>query len=75
MNFPVRCLETADWSAWDEYVQIDTRETLPRGRVVAAILSFYFCDRALPHYGVSDPAFNHVALTRALGPGLARLAP
>lgn len=41
--------------------EIDIREVLFEGRVVAAVLSFYFRDRVLPYYGASDPALNALA--------------
>jgi FemAB-related protein (PEP-CTERM system-associated) len=34
------------------------REIVLQGRVVAAVMSFYFRDQVLPYYGASDPAFN-----------------
>ena len=37
------------------------REIVLQGRVVAAVMSFYFRDQVLPHYGASDPAFNAAA--------------
>jgi FemAB-related protein (PEP-CTERM system-associated) len=36
----------------------DIREITLQGKVVAAVLSFYFRDQVLPYYGASDPAFN-----------------
>jgi FemAB-related protein (PEP-CTERM system-associated) len=39
----------------------DVREVLLDGKVVSAVLSFYFQDQVLPYYGASDPAFNNVA--------------
>jgi FemAB-related protein (PEP-CTERM system-associated) len=38
--------------------KLEIREILLDGKVVAAVLSFYFNDRILPYYGASDPAFN-----------------
>ena len=37
---------------------VDIREVVHDGRVVAAVLSFYFRDQVLPYYGASDPAYN-----------------
>jgi FemAB-related protein (PEP-CTERM system-associated) len=37
---------------------IDIREVALNGKVVAAVLSFYFRDQVLPYYGASDPAAN-----------------
>ncbi|MBV8843543.1 MAG: FemAB family PEP-CTERM system-associated protein [Bryobacterales bacterium] len=34
------------------------REITLSGKVVAAVLSFYFRDQVLPYYGASDPAYN-----------------
>ena len=39
----------------------DVREVLLEGKVVSAVMSFYFRDQVLPYYGASDPAFNTVA--------------
>lgn len=39
----------------------DIREVVAGGRVVAAVLSFYFRDQVLPYYGASDPEYNAVA--------------
>ena len=36
----------------------DIREITLNGKVVAAVLSFYFRDQVLPYYGASDPAYN-----------------
>lgn len=36
----------------------DIREISRGGKVVAAVLSFYFRDQVLPYYGASDPSFN-----------------
>jgi FemAB-related protein (PEP-CTERM system-associated) len=36
----------------------DIREITLQGKVVAAVLSFYFRDQVLPYYGASDPAYN-----------------
>ena len=41
--------------------QVDIRETILDGKVVAAVFSFYFRDRILPYYGASDPAYNAAA--------------
>jgi FemAB-related protein (PEP-CTERM system-associated) len=38
----------------------DVREVRFEGRVVAAVLTFYFRDRVMPYYGASDPAANEV---------------
>ncbi|MBI1786008.1 MAG: FemAB family PEP-CTERM system-associated protein [Acidobacteria bacterium] len=37
---------------------IDIREVIHEGKVIAAVMSLYFRDQALPYYGASDPAFN-----------------
>src|SRR5262249_26080504 len=42
---------------------IDIRETLMDGRVIAAVMTFYFGDRVLPYYGACDPKFNAYAPT------------
>lgn len=39
----------------------DVREVLHDGKVVSAVLSFYFRDQLLPYYGASDPAANALA--------------
>ena len=39
----------------------DIREVLLEGKVVAAVMSFYFRDQALPYYGAADPEFNEFA--------------
>jgi lipid II:glycine glycyltransferase (peptidoglycan interpeptide bridge formation enzyme) len=36
----------------------DIREYRLEGRLVAAVLSFYFRDQVLPYYGASDPSYN-----------------
>jgi FemAB-related protein (PEP-CTERM system-associated) len=36
----------------------EVQEVTLGGKVVAAVLSFYFRDQVLPYYGASDPAFN-----------------
>lgn len=41
--------------------KVNIREIVLQGRVVAAVLSFYFRDQVLPYYGASDPAFNAAA--------------
>lgn len=41
--------------------QVDIREVVFDGRVVAAVLSFYFKDCVLPYYGASDPHYNYLA--------------
>jgi FemAB-related protein (PEP-CTERM system-associated) len=38
------------------------REILLEGKVVAAVMSFFFRDQLLPFYGASDPAFNSFAV-------------
>jgi len=40
---------------------VDVREMLLDGKVVAAVMSFYFRDQVLPYYGASDPAANAAA--------------
>ena len=37
---------------------IDVREVLLEGKVVAAVVSFYFRDQVLPYYGAADPRYN-----------------
>jgi len=39
----------------------DIREIVLNGKVVAAVLSFYFRDQVLPYYGAADTAFNEFA--------------
>lgn len=36
----------------------EIREVLLEGKVVAAVMSFYFRDQVLPYYGASDPDYN-----------------
>ncbi|HLH42977.1 MAG TPA: FemAB family XrtA/PEP-CTERM system-associated protein [Bryobacteraceae bacterium] len=36
----------------------DIREIVLNGKVVAAVLSFYFRDQVIPYYGASDPEHN-----------------
>ena len=36
----------------------DIREITNNGKVVSAVLSFYFRDQVLPYYGASDPEYN-----------------
>lgn len=40
---------------------VDIREVMAGGKVIAAVMSFYFRDRVLPYYGASDLAFNSLA--------------
>ena len=40
---------------------IDIREIRSSGKVIAAVLSFYFRDQVLPYYGASDPEYNSLA--------------
>ena len=40
---------------------IDIREIVLNGEVVAAVLSLYFRDQALPYYGASNPRYNEFA--------------
>ena len=40
---------------------VDIREVTLQGKAVAAVMSFYFRERALPYYGASDPAYNSLA--------------
>lgn len=40
---------------------IDIREMVHAGKVVAAVLTFYFRDQVLPYYGASDPAAHAIA--------------
>ena len=37
---------------------VDMREVMLQGRVVSAVMTFYFRDQVLPYYGASDPTFN-----------------
>jgi len=39
----------------------EIREVLLEGKVVAAVLTFFFRDQLLPYYGASDPAYNALA--------------
>jgi len=41
--------------------QMEIREVVLDGKVVAAVLNFFFRDQILPYYGASDPAFNQFA--------------
>jgi FemAB-related protein (PEP-CTERM system-associated) len=38
--------------------QTDIREVVSGGKVIAAVLTFYFREGVLPYYGASDPQFN-----------------
>lgn len=38
--------------------QCDIREVVKDGRVIAAVMTFYFRDRMVPYYGASNPEFN-----------------
>jgi len=40
---------------------VEVREVWLEGKVVAAVMSFFFRDQVLPYYGASDPAFNAFA--------------
>lgn len=40
---------------------VDIREVVHSGRVIAAVMTFYFRDQVLPYYGASDPTFNSLA--------------
>lgn len=40
------------------FPEAEIQEVSLDGKVVAAVLSFYFRDQVLPYYGASDPAFN-----------------
>jgi FemAB-related protein (PEP-CTERM system-associated) len=40
---------------------VDIREVVHEGRVIAAVMTFYFRDQVLPYYGASDPQFNSLA--------------
>lgn len=39
----------------------DIREVVLDGRVVAAVMTFYFRDQVLPYYGAADPLLNEFA--------------
>ncbi len=41
--------------------QVDIREVVLDGKVVASVMTFYFRDQVLPYYGASDPAYNEYA--------------
>ncbi len=41
--------------------EADVREVRLEGKVVSAVMTFYFRDQILPYYGASDPAYNEVA--------------
>jgi FemAB-related protein (PEP-CTERM system-associated) len=57
-TFPARHFERLIENFGDA---VDIREVLHRGRVVAAVMTFWFRDQALPYYGASDPAYNAIA--------------
>jgi FemAB-related protein (PEP-CTERM system-associated) len=40
---------------------VDIREVSLEGKVIAAVLSFYFRDQVLPYYGASDSQYNAAA--------------
>jgi len=40
---------------------VDIREVVLEGRVVAAVMSFYFRDQVLPYYGAADGKYNALA--------------
>ena len=40
---------------------IDIREVVHQGRVVAAVMTLYFRDQVLPYYGASNPEYNALA--------------
>ncbi len=40
---------------------VGIREILLDGKVVAAVMNFYFRDQVLPYYGAADPQFNEFA--------------
>jgi lipid II:glycine glycyltransferase (peptidoglycan interpeptide bridge formation enzyme) len=41
--------------------EADIREVWLGGKVVAAVMTFYYGDQMLPYYGASDPAYNEYA--------------
>jgi FemAB-related protein (PEP-CTERM system-associated) len=41
--------------------EADVREVRLEGKVVSAVLTFYFRDQVLPYYGASDPDYNEYA--------------
>ena len=41
--------------------EADIREVRLNGKVVSAVLTFYFRDQVLPYYGASDPEYNEFA--------------
>lgn len=41
--------------------EVGVREILIEGKVVAAVMNFYFRDQILPYYGAADPAYNESA--------------
>jgi FemAB-related protein (PEP-CTERM system-associated) len=41
--------------------EADVREVRLDGKVVSAVMTFYFREQVLPYYGASDPAYNEVA--------------
>ena len=41
--------------------EADIREVRLDGKVVSAVMTFYFRDQVLPYYGASDPAYNEYA--------------
>ena len=41
--------------------QMDVREVQFDGKVVSAVLTFFFRDQVLPYYGASDPEYNPLA--------------
>jgi FemAB-related protein (PEP-CTERM system-associated) len=40
---------------------VGVREVILEGKVVAAVMNFYFRDQVLPYYGAADPAYNESA--------------
>jgi FemAB-related protein (PEP-CTERM system-associated) len=41
--------------------EADVREVRLNGKVVSAVMTFYFRDQVLPYYGASDPEYNEFA--------------
>lgn len=40
---------------------VGVREVILEGKVVAAVMNFYFRDQVLPYYGAADPQYNEFA--------------
>jgi FemAB-related protein (PEP-CTERM system-associated) len=57
-SFPARHFHTLLQNFGKE---ADVREVRLDGKVVSAVLTFYFRDQMLPYYGASDPEYNEYA--------------